>query len=98
MYQKANNYRSDAWRRAVASLPCSVCMREGQSQAAHVNHLGKGMGLKAPDVWTFPLCHECHREFDQGRTYTKEQRRELAERWVLQTVHELAKSGRLKVE
>ncbi len=98
MYAKQDTYRSEAWRRAVASLPCVVCFREGESQAAHVNHIGKGMGLKAPDCWTFPACPECHREFDQGRSYTKEQRRELAERWTLLTLHELAKRGKVTIK
>ena len=98
MIPKANNYRSEAWRRAVAALPCVVCLREGQSQAAHVNHMGKGMGLKAPDCWTFPVCHECHREFDQGRSYTKQERRELAEAWTLWTIHALAQSGKLSIK
>lgn len=98
MFPKADNFRSEAWRRAVASLPCVVCFREGESQAAHVNHIGKGMGLKAPDCWTFPACPECHREFDQGKGYTKEQRRELAERWTLLTLHELAKRGKVAIK
>ena len=97
MFAKQNTYRSEAWRRAVSALPCVVCMREGESQAAHVNHIGKGMGMKAPDCWTFPACPACHTEFDQGKSYTKEQRRELAERWTLLTLHELAKQGKLKV-
>lgn len=97
MFAKQSPFRSESWRRAVASLPCVVCMREGESQAAHVNHIGKGMGLKAPDCWTFPACPSCHSEFDQGKTYTKQERRELAERWVLHTLHEPAKAGKLKV-
>ena len=97
MYLKQPTYRSEAWRRAVASLPCVICLREGQSQAAHVNHIGKGMQMKAPDCWVFPACPECHREFDTGKSYTKQERRELAERWVLLTVQALASSGKLKV-
>ena len=70
-FPKENAYRSERWRRAVASLPCVVCMKDGPSQCAHVNHRGKGLAMKAPDVWTFPMCPECHREFDQGSTRTK---------------------------
>lgn len=97
MYPKQATYRSEAWRRAVASLPCVVCMREGESQAAHVNHIGKGMSMKAPDCWTWPACPACHAEFDQGKSYTKAQRRELAERWTLLTIHALAQAGKIKV-
>ena len=35
---------------------------------------GKGMGLKASDKYTVPGCGVCHRELDQGRTMTKEQK------------------------
>ena len=96
-YLKESPYRSKAWLQAVASLPCVICFREGATQAAHVNHRGKGMGMKAPDVWTFPACITCHHEFDFGMKYTKQQRRELADEWVIQTIHALAKAGKLKV-
>ena len=94
-YLKTPTYRSTAWLQAVASLPCRVCFKDGPSQAAHVNHRGKGMGMKAPDVWTFPMCPACHAEFDQGKSYTKEQRRALADEWVLSTILDLATSGKV---
>lgn len=53
------------------------------------------MGMKAHDVWTFPLCPSCHTEFDQGKSYTKEQRRALADEWVLLTILDLASSGKV---
>jgi hypothetical protein len=94
-YLKSPAYRSKRWLQAVASLPCRACFKDGPSQAAHVNHRGKGMGMKAPDVWTFPMCPACHAEFDQGKSYTKEQRRALADEWVLSTILELATSGKV---
>lgn len=45
---KAAPVRSEAYRRAVASLPCAICGVYGYSQAAHAN-TGKGMGMKAAD-------------------------------------------------
>jgi hypothetical protein len=96
MFPKQNTYRSEAWRRAVASLPCACCMREGPSQAAHINQ-GKGMGLKTHDCWTFPLCPDCHREFDQGGKWSKADKRAMGDTWVLLTVAELAKQGLVKV-
>lgn len=92
-FPKSNNYRSEAWRRAVASLPCMCCMREGMTQAAHPNHIGKGAMLKAPDCWCVPLCVECHTQFDQGKRWSKQEKHELMERWILLTIHELAKRG-----
>lgn len=90
---KPVTYRSEAWRRAVASLPCVHCGREGQTQAAHPNHIGKGMGIKASDSWCCPLCVDCHAEFDQGRRWTKEEKRTLMERWIIETINELAVRG-----
>ena len=47
--------RSEAYRRAVASLPCAICGVPGYSQCAHSNS-GKGAGIKASDLDSFPLC------------------------------------------
>lgn len=93
---KDGEFRSEAWRRAVASLPCCWCFKEGPSQCAHVNHRGKALAMKAPDCWTFPLCVEHHAEFDQGKTLTKEQRREMADEWVILTIRALAQKGLVK--
>lgn len=50
----------------IRNLPCVVC---GSSpvDAAHSNQSnhGKGMGLKACDSKTIPLCRNHHQEFDQ---------------------------------
>lgn len=96
MFAKEPRHESEAWRRAVASLPCVACMREGQTQAAHANHRGKGMSMKAPDCWTVPLCVDCHREFDQGKSYTKQERRELMDEWLILTVRDLASKGLIR--
>lgn len=90
---KDGTFRCRTWREAVASLACAACGKPGPSQCAHINHRGKGAGLKAPDCWTFPLCPDCHREFDQGKSYTKDQRRETADGWVIDTIKELAQRG-----
>lgn len=95
-YLKRETFRSESWRRAVASLPCICCKREGMTQAAHANHLEKGMGIKAPDCWTVPLCVECHREFDQGRRFSKYQRRDLMNQWLILTIRDLAEEGLVK--
>ena len=51
---------------AIRKLPCVVC---GNSpvDAAHSNQSshGKGMGLKACDSKTIPLCRSHHVEYDQ---------------------------------
>ena len=82
--------RSEAYRRAVASLPCAICGVPGYSQAAHANH-GKGMGMKACDLTCFPACgprpgfQGCHAALDQGALFTKAARRELEPVWAADT-------------
>jgi hypothetical protein len=95
-YLKRQQHRSESWRRAVASLPCAMCGKDGPSQAAHPNHIGKGMALKSHDCWVVPMCPDCHREFDQGGEYTKEQRRDLMDRLIIGTIYELAIAGLVK--
>lgn len=65
--------RSESHRRNVAALPCAACGKQGQSQCAHANAT-KGMGIKVCDSLTFPLCHECHMDHDQGGHLTRNQR------------------------
>lgn len=91
-YLKTSRHESEAWRRAVVSLPCVLCKREGETQAAHRNE-GKGMGLKTDDCWTAALCIGCHREIDQGRDMTRQERREAMDEAILLTLRELARQG-----
>ena len=59
---KERPVRSEAYRRAVASLPCLFCGVVGYSQAAHVGP--KGAGIKACDLTVVPAC--CTREGEIG--------------------------------
>jgi hypothetical protein len=61
-------YRNPKLLKAVASLPCQECGKEG-TQAAHANWSwsGKGMGIKAHDMYVAALCPECHYALDQAR-------------------------------
>jgi hypothetical protein len=43
---------------------------------AHRNQ-GKGMGLKVSNELTLPACHWCHTEYDQGRRFTREEKRDM---------------------
>ena len=87
---KDNPVRSEAYRRAVASLPCAICGVYGYSQAAHAN-TGKGMGMKACDMTCFPACgprpgfQGCHAALDQGALFLKAVRRELEPVWAADT-------------
>jgi len=54
---------------------------------AHSNELvhGKGMGIKAYDFYTVPACYACHYELDQGRSHSKQEKKDFwrlaFERW-----------------
>ena len=69
--EKENPLRSEAYRRAVASLPCIHCGIDGYSQHAHEN-AGKGKSMKADDRCAMPLCctrpgiEGCHAAFDRN--------------------------------
>lgn len=48
-------------------------------EPAHSNQQrhGKGMGIKADDLFHAAACHACHVELDQGRRFSKEEKREF---------------------
>ena len=100
---KDNPVRSQQYRRAVASLPCINCGVPGHSQCAHSNS-GKGAGIKASDLDSFPLCtvhpgadgrlvQGCHENFDQGALFTKAVRREREAAWAADTRRKLLAMG-----
>ena len=90
--------RSEAYRRAVATLPCAICGVAGHSQAAHANQ-GKGMGIKACDLTLFPACCDrpgvrgCHSQLDQADLFTKAVRRTLEPAWAADTQRRLLAMG-----
>ena len=95
--------RSEAYRRAVASLPCAICGVPGCSQCAHSNS-GKGAGIKASDLDSFPLCtvhpgpdgtlvQGCHERFDQGALFSKLVRRDLEPAWIADTQRKIYSMG-----
>lgn len=101
--EKSAPVRSEAYRRLVASLPCINCGVPGHSQCAHSNS-GKGAGIKASDLDSFPLCtvhasadgrlvQGCHENFDRGALFTKAVRRELEPVWAADTRRKLLALG-----
>lgn len=89
---KEDRHSSEAWRRAVAEIPCVFCGKP--AQAAHRN-LGKGLALKTDDCLTAALCPACHGEIDQGKTLTREQRRAELDRAIVLTLRALVHAGKV---
>lgn len=44
---------------------------------ANLLELGKGKGIKVPDIYTVPGCFHCHYELDQGRKLNKSRKRRI---------------------
>jgi hypothetical protein len=97
---KAEILECEAYRRAVAALPCIWCGIADYSQHAHLN-LGKGMGLKTDDRTGFPLCctrpdiEGCHVAYDQYRLVDsgREAHRDYGLEWGRITRHTILESG-----
>lgn len=87
-------FRSESFRRLVASLPCQHCGAHGRTQAAHRNE-GKGMGIKTSDALVAALCFECHAELDKVKSMTKVERRDFWNRAYINTIQTLIESNRL---
>ncbi|WP_432481650.1 hypothetical protein [Moraxella sp. ZY200743] len=66
----------------LRALPCCQCHAPPPSQACHANwgQFGKGMGIKASDDYTIPLCNACHQWLDQYQ----EMDRDKAKAWFLE--------------
>ena len=66
MPAKQKAFRSKKYLKWVKSLPCCMC-GGGSEDAHHIigrGHLG-GMGTKAPDNYTMPVCRQHHQEIHQ---------------------------------
>lgn len=94
---KEQYFHSEAWRRAVASLPCVLCGKHDETQCAHRNE-GKAGGKRLmDDCWTAALCVACHSAIDQGKDFDREERRARMDLAILLTLRELARQGRVRV-
>ena len=86
---KPTRIKDEKYRRWVASLPCIRCGIEGYSQCAH--RCGAGMGTKASDYESFPLCagrmatYGCHYEHDHCVGITVDERRRREDEYVART-------------
>lgn len=95
-YPTQKMYRSKKLLVLLRELPCMHCgTMDGTICAAHRNQ-GKGMGMKNSDALVAALCHSCHYELDNGKTLSKEERRELWDQAYINTMQYLIETGRLK--
>ena len=66
MIEKNKRWVNKGYTNWVATLPCANCGLDGETTVAHhlkhrhSPHGGGGMGMKAHDFFTMPLCCECH--------------------------------------
>ena len=66
MIPKNKRWVNKGYTNWVATLPCANCGLDGETTVAHQlkhrhsPHGGGGMGMKAHDFFTMPLCFECH--------------------------------------
>jgi hypothetical protein len=64
-----NGYKDKKHLALIASMPCIACKVSGKNQTmiTEVHHLtGCGLGLKASDLLTIPLCIFHHRMGNKG--------------------------------
>jgi hypothetical protein len=51
------------------------------------------MGMKCHDTLTGALCRECHAQLDQGKDLAREDRRNIANAAIVETLRELTERG-----
>ncbi len=93
-------YRNKKLLEIVRQSPCQHCKTEdGTIVAAHSNQLrdGKGRSIKAHDYRIAALCYKCHMELDQGKSLSREDRREFWEEAHRKTIGWLFETGRLDI-
>lgn len=82
-------HKDDRYLRWVRTLPCSHCGNP-EAEPHHIIGIGaSGMGTKADDIHTMPLCRRCHDEVhrDQGAWLFAQVR------WILLTQNRALEEG-----
>jgi hypothetical protein len=89
-------YRNKKLLEKMRELPCASCGADDCSVAAHRNE-GKGMGMKVSDALVAPLCFTCHRNLDQGKDMTRNERRDFWNRAYIKNIQLMIETGMLKL-
>lgn len=97
------NYRDRALLDSVYQVECTLqiegCCEGGFGEPAHSNQSrhGKGGSLKAHDCFVASACRSCHRELDQGKLFTREEKAEIWLRGHERTMLALWQLGLIQV-
>ena len=96
------NYRNRKLLDLAYELPCMLqlpCCEGGVGEPSHSNQPkhGKGGAIKAHDCFYVPACRACHRELDQGRTMSRDEKRQVWDDAFLRTYVALWEQGLIKV-
>lgn len=97
------NYRDRALLDLAYQLNCTlqiggVC-EGGPGEPCHSNQSrhGKGGSIKAHDCFFASGCRSCHRELDQGKRFTREEKAEIWQRAHERTLLQLWEQGLIRV-
>ncbi len=101
-----SNYRSPALLRLARDQSCVNCgLEDGSIVSAHSNwsEHGKGMSIKAHDIFSAHLCFRCHSWLDQGTgrdptgEWSSDQKRYMFQRAFERTLLRLCQQGRVRI-
>lgn len=96
------NYRNRDLLDLAYQIPCTInlpCCEGGMGEPAHSNQSrhGKGGSIKAHDCFFASGCRACHRELDQGKTMSREEKFDVWQRAYERTMLELWRRGLIGV-
>lgn len=81
------------------SMPGCIGYSVEGCEPCHANwaEFGKGGAQKADDCYFAAGCRHCHQELDQGKTYTKDEKRDFWMAGYIRTQYVIYQNGWLKV-
>lgn len=94
MYRDDNLLKLAKGEKCLLQIADDCLEDEGSTTvAAHSNLMshGKGKGLKAEDCFTVWSCHRCHSIFDQGGSFSREEKEHLFYEALLRQLEEWRK-------
>lgn len=96
------NYRNRELLDLAYAIPCQLNLPGcdgGVGEPAHSNQSrhGKGGSIKAHDCFFASGCRSCHREIDQGKTMSREEKFDVWQRAYERTMLELWRRGLIGV-